>query len=115
MHPSWSPRPIPSEAMFTRVWRFQPAPGAERKFVETYGSHGEWAKLFALADGYLGTKLERLDDGSGTFQTTDRWASRAAWERFLADHSDEYDALDRASETLTATEVLVGEFVEYGG
>lgn len=96
--------------MFTRVWRFHPAPGAERQFAEMYGSHGEWAKLFGLAEGYLGTELQRLEDGSGAFLTTDRWESRAAWERFLVQYAEAYHALDRASETLTAGEVLVGEF-----
>ena len=98
--------------MFTRVWRFQPAPGLEREFEETYGSRGEWARLFELADGFLGTELQRIDDEPGAFRTIDRWESRASWERFLTLHADAYRALDQASERLTSREVLVGEVVD---
>jgi heme-degrading monooxygenase HmoA len=95
--------------MFTRIWRFCPAPGALQDFVRVYGPDGDWAKLFGPGDGYLGTELRPLEDGSGDYLTVDRWASEEAWDAFRTEHSSEYEALDLRCEGLTGAESLVSE------
>jgi hypothetical protein len=51
-------------SMYVILWRFRPAVGREGEFERAYGPSGEWARLFALDDGYLGTELllRRSDD-----------------------------------------------------
>ena len=94
---------------FVRVWRFRPAPDAVSQFERVYGSSGEWARLFRLADGFRGTELQRLADGSGEYLTIDRWESRSAWETFRRDHAAAYERLDRECARLTVVEQLVRE------
>jgi heme-degrading monooxygenase HmoA len=99
-------------SMYIILWRFRPAVGREGEFERAYGPSGEWARLFALDDGYLGTELllRRSEDGSGEYLTLDRWASGAAYEAFRARRGGEYGRLDRRLEGLTEEETLVGAF-----
>src|SRR3982750_206959 len=91
------------------VWKFRPEAGKEAEFEAAYGPRGTWAALFARGSaGYLGTELARAEDGS--YLTVDRWASRAAYEAFRARSEEEYAALDRACEALTASETPLGTF-----
>jgi len=60
-----------------------------------------------LALGYLGTDLERLEDGA--YRTTDRWEAEAAWIVFRQKHAAEYEGLDHQCEELTISERLVHE------
>jgi len=101
-------------SMYVVLWRFRPAVGREGEFEHAYGPSGEWARLFALEDGYLGTELllRRSEDASREYLTLDRWASRAAYEAFRARRSGEYRRLDRRLEELTEEETLVGAFEE---
>ena len=52
--------------MYVILWRFRPAVGRESEFERAYGPSGQWARLFGLDDGYLGTELllRRSEDGS---------------------------------------------------
>lgn len=95
--------------MFVRIWRFRAAPGQEERFERVYGSDGAWAKLFALAAGYLGTELRRTDRDRAGYLAIDRWESRAAWRAFRRDHAAAYDALDRECEHLIVSEELISE------
>lgn len=95
--------------MYTRVWRFRPAPGLEAEFRRVYGRSGAWVDLFQRGAGYLGTKLVAAEDSTGEYHTIDRWDSEAAWRTFLADHAAEYAALDQLCERLTISETLVCE------
>lgn len=92
------------------VWRFAALPGREGAFEKAYGPRGDWARLFAEGDGFLGTTLYR--DADGGYLTIDRWARAGDFERFREAHRARYDALDRACETLTASEAPVGSFTE---
>lgn len=96
--------------MFVIVWAFRPNPAREAEFVEAYGPAGAWVTLFRTDPRYLGSELLRPADGSGRYLTVDRWRTRAAFEAFRAARRDEYDALDRACEALTASEERLGEY-----
>jgi heme-degrading monooxygenase HmoA len=53
--------------MYVRIWEYDVPPAAADRFVAAYAAGGEWAQLFARADGFLGTELfrsaERLPPG----------------------------------------------------
>lgn len=89
------------------VWEFQPAPQREPDFESVYGPAGLWAALFCRDPGFLGTELIAPREPGGWYRTIDRWESPAAYERFRQAWGSEYDALDRACESLTSAERAV--------
>jgi quinol monooxygenase YgiN len=97
--------------VFVRVWRYRVATAHQAAFESAYGSTGDWAQLFAQGVGYLGTDLSQDADDSAVWVTIDRWASRAAWEAFLNEHADTYEALDGKLSDLTTeqTELVAAD------
>ena len=100
--------------MHVIVWRFRLPVGSQGRFHEAYGAEGSWSKLFRESPDYLGTELLRAADDSESYLTIDRWRSAESYDEFLAARRVEYDALDRACETLTESEELVGRFDSFG-
>ncbi len=96
--------------MFLRIWRLRPALGRDGDFRGVYGPGGDWARLFALAPGFLGTVLLRGGDDSPDYLTVDRWESAQAWRDFRERHAIAYEALDRRCDELTSFEEQVGEY-----
>ena len=101
--------------MFVRVWRFTVGESDRAAFEASYGPEGDWARLFARGDHYLGTELllgttGAHEQGAASYVTIDRWRVEADWLRFLKEHGDEYRALDRRCERLTADETEIGAF-----
>jgi heme-degrading monooxygenase HmoA len=99
--------------MYVIVWEFVVGPEKVGAFVAAYKSDGAWAKLFAKADGYIGTELLRsTDSGQGTtFVTIDRWKTAEDFTRFLEDFGTEYRVLDTQLEGLTLRERKLGTFI----
>jgi heme-degrading monooxygenase HmoA len=95
---------------YLRIWRYRVAPGREAEFVTAYGPAGDWARLFARGEGYLGTELLRDAARPLAYATIDRWRSEADWNGFLATHRDAYAALDRQLAPLCAEDVEVGNY-----
>ena len=96
--------------MFVRVFEYTAAPGQAKSFEAVYGPDGDSARLFAVADGYLGTTLE--GDGKGTYRTHDFWTDREAFDHFLDRTRETYEDLGRRFESLKATERHLGDFDE---
>lgn len=96
------------------VWQFRPRQGAERAFEEAYGPHGPWARLFARAEGFVRTELNRDLKDSRRYLTLDFWTSKEAYESFRARYAVEYAAIDQECEALTDEEQLVGEVARVG-
>jgi heme-degrading monooxygenase HmoA len=94
--------------MFVRVWLYFVEEPRRPKFEEAYGGDGDWARLFARADGFLGTELLRGEPGR--YVTIDRWRDESDWRRFMELHGEAYRALDRECDGLTAEEVEIGDF-----
>jgi len=46
----------------------------------------------------------------GRYVTLDRWKSEEAFRAFRAQNDPDYEAQDRASDSLTATETRIGAF-----
>ena len=98
--------------MIALVWRYEVLEEAREAFEATYAPTGAWAQLFARGDGYRGTELFRAEDGSCL--TIDIWRSREDFVAFLAAYGEDYQALDRSTESWTAAEHRIGEYEVMG-
>jgi heme-degrading monooxygenase HmoA len=87
-------------------------PNRVAAFEEAYGPEGDWARLFHTADGFLGTTLLKRDGEPPEYLTLDRWVSAEAYEAFRRARHQEFTALDRRCEVLTALEEEVGSYEE---
>jgi heme-degrading monooxygenase HmoA len=90
------------------LWEYRVRAGRQDEFISVYGPDGEWARLFRLAEGYLGTELARSVSDPQVFFTLDRWSSEAAFDAFQSRHSAEYKALDEKCADLTEHEHRLG-------
>ena len=97
---------------YVRVWRFRPLPNRVAAFEEAYGPEGDWARLFRTADGFLGTTLLKRNGEPAEYLTLDRRVSPEAYEAFRRARGNEFSALDRRCEALTALEEEVGSYEE---
>ena len=94
--------------MIAYIWRYEVKDEARAAFEATYGPTGDWARLFARAEGFRGTELFRADDGS--YLTLDVWETRAHFDAFMAAHGEDYEALDRSTEGWTSSEHRIGGY-----
>ena len=94
------------------VWEFKVLPEREQQFLAAYGPSGAWSLLFRKSAGYVETLLLQDQEIPGRFLTIDRWSSQSAHDAFLAQFRAEYEALDRACESLTQHESNLGSYWE---
>jgi quinol monooxygenase YgiN len=98
---------------YTLIWEFEVRDAKRAAFVRDYGPAGPWARLFAQAPGYLGTRLLADLDRPARFVTIDQWQSAAHHAAFKARLHAEYAALDAQCEGLTTHEASLGAFDEH--
>ena len=98
--------------MIAIIWRYEVRDEHRAEFEATYGPQGDWARMFARTEGYLGTELMRAEDGA--YATVDRWRRQADFEAFIAEHRADYEALDRVTEAWTVREEKIGLFEVMG-
>lgn len=91
--------------VFVRIWQYDVAEGREGDFKRIYAADGDWATLFAVSDGYLGTELYRCIGTSGRYITVDRFSSAEAWHRLLDEQGPRYVEIDRLAEATTSREL----------
>ena len=96
--------------MLEIVWHFLVRQQSIQTFETHYGPEGTWAKLFARAEGYLGSRLLRDKDRTMRYLTIDRWEDLESFKRFKAQLGKEYEQLDAECDKLTKEEDLVGMF-----
>jgi heme-degrading monooxygenase HmoA len=94
--------------MFLALWEYEVKPGCEERFENAYGPAGDWARLFRSDSNYRETRLLRDPFRAAIYLTLDFWNSREAYEKFMAAHKNEYQALDAAGEKLTSDERRIG-------
>ncbi len=97
--------------MYAIVWEFIIRAECAGEFEAIYGAQGDWAALFARAQGYKETQLLRDINNSLRYVTLDLWTSREAYEWFRREHERDYMALDERCERLTLREHQLGEFL----
>ena len=83
----------------------------EKHFEKTYGTKGDWARLFAQDESYIGTDLIHHLSKERTYMTFDFWRSQAAYDEFRKQHRSKYKAIDQKCEELTESEREIGKFV----
>ena len=98
---------------YVYVWEFKVLPEREQEFLAAYGSSGAWSLLFRKAAGYVETLLLQDLAVPARFLTIDRWSSQSARDAFLVEFREEYEALDRACESLTQYESSLGSYWEF--
>ncbi|MFY9908071.1 MAG: antibiotic biosynthesis monooxygenase [Terriglobales bacterium] len=96
--------------MHVIIWEFTANERHVEEFVRAYGSTGDWAKLFRLGVGYLGTELLRSSQDRNVFLTVDRWENATSFEVFQQKFGAEYKKLDTRFESYTLSERKVGAF-----
>ncbi len=96
--------------MFVVVWQFEVAEEKLAAFEAAYLPDGAWAKLFATSPEYRGTELLRDAYIPGAYLTIDRWNSEEAFRAFRKEHDTQYEALDRACDSLTSSESRIGAY-----
>ena len=101
--------------MFLAVWEFEVKPGCEKRLLKVYGPKGDWAKLFRKDANYQDTQLLHNPEHPAIFLTLDFWASRRAYQAFMASHAAEYERLDRGGAELTQRERKIGWFESVEG
>ncbi len=92
------------------VWQFEVAPEHRAEFERIYAADGDWARLFAQGEGFLGTDLLTDAETPGRYLTLDRWRSAGDFAVFKRSHAAAYATLDAACEHLTITETRIGAF-----
>jgi heme-degrading monooxygenase HmoA len=99
--------------MYVILWEFVVPQEKVDAFIAAYKDDGAWAKLFAQADGYVGTELlsstEARDEP--TFLTIDRWKSAEDFAHFHKQFGTQYRTLDTQLQGLTVRERKLGMFV----
>jgi heme-degrading monooxygenase HmoA len=93
--------------VYLRVWEYEVPPEAVDRFVAAYGAGGEWALLFARADGFTGTELFCSADAPNRFIVIDRWRDESDWTAFRHQWQEAYRALDVVLARLGAVELLL--------
>jgi heme-degrading monooxygenase HmoA len=96
--------------MYMILWRFRPRPDCIAEFEAAYGPNGDWARLFAQAEGYLGTELWKRREGADDYLTIDRWQTEQKYWLFRQRFHGPYSALDLKLQSLTDEEELLGQF-----
>lgn len=96
--------------MFVVVWQFEVAEEKTAQFEAAYGAQGAWAKLFATSANHLGTELLQDAYIPGCYLTIDRWTSEEDFRNFRKEHDQQYEALDRQCDDLTAKETRIGAY-----
>lgn len=96
--------------MYMILWKFRAAPARVAEFERAYGPSGDWARLFAQADGFIATEVWRARDADNFYLTADRWRSEQDYWRFRQQFHAQYSALDLQLQGLTSEETLLGQF-----
>jgi hypothetical protein len=104
-----------SDGAYVRICEFHARAGLEDEFERIYGPEGEWVQLFRQSRAFLRTELNRDLELKGRYLTVDYFVSEAAYLEFVQEFCAEYDALERRSEAVRASENAIGSFINYGG
>ena len=96
--------------MYTYVWEFQVQPEFKEEFEFSYGSHGEWVKLFKQHPAYVRSDLLKDQTDPLRFLTIDTWKSIEGYRSFREKFRIEFDALDKKFEEYTRNERHLGDY-----
>ena len=104
-----------SEGVYVRIWDFTAKAGAQAEFESLYGPDGEWVQLFRRSKAFLRTEFFRDRKVENRYVTVDYFVSGTAFEDFLREFQQEYEALDRRCDQVCESEREIGTFTAFGG
>jgi len=90
-------------------------PEFRAEFENFYGLDGEWVQLFRRSKAFLRTEFFRDRQAENRYVTIDYFSSQAGFDDFMRELRQEYEALDRRSDGLTAFQKEIGAFTALGG
>ncbi|WP_448811092.1 antibiotic biosynthesis monooxygenase family protein [Agromyces bauzanensis] len=93
------------------VWTYEVGQAQRDAFERAYGPDGDWARLFARAEGFLEVVLLADAEVPGRYLTIDRWRDETSFDRFMAEHGEDYAALDDALAGVSGRGTRLGGFV----
>ena len=96
--------------MYVIIWEFVVRSEKICEFVSAYRADGDWAKLFKLSAGYIGTELLAADGNATRFVTVDRWKTEYDFLRFQQVFGQQYKLVDSQLEGLVVEETKLGVF-----
>ena len=96
--------------MIEVFYRYHVHPAQQTAFMQAFGPVGPWARLFALAPGFVRSRLFAHKREPNVYVTIDLWESKAAYDRFRSERSDESTRLDRELHLLFIEELLLGYY-----
>lgn len=70
--------------------------------------------FFKQGEGFIATELNRDLKDPGRYLTLDMWVSKAACDKFRADHVADYQSIDAQCEVLPEHEAELGRFERLG-
>ena len=102
------------DGLYVRIWEFTAKPEARAEFENFYGPDGEWVQLFRRSQAFLRTDFFGDRRNENRYITIDYFSSKAGFDEFLREFRQEYQALDRRSDGVRASEREIGAFVALG-
>ena len=93
------------------MWTYDIDAPDRSAFEQAYGPAAAWAQLFAHDDGFLEVVLLADARVPGRYLTIDRWRDEASFERFMAQHHEQYAALDDELAGVSGRGTRLGGFV----
>jgi hypothetical protein len=94
---------------YITIWEFTVPADRTEAFIEAHGPAGTWARFFQQERVAVNRTVSR-PGASDRFVTIDFWLSIDDYQAFRIRFADQYAALDRACEALTAAEHPLGTF-----
>ena len=96
--------------MYHVIHEFEVIPEHQESFESMYGPEGDWVRLFANSEHFLGTELLKRTDKACSYLTIDKWDSKFYYDLFLNENRKEYSGLDHLGSKLTSDERKMGVF-----
>jgi len=104
-----------SKGIYIRIWELQAKAGLEEEFEKVFGPEGDWVVLFRKSKAFVRTDLFRDLETRGHYVIVDHFASQSGFQTFLRENRAEFDALEKRSEGLCASEKRMGSFTDVEG
>ena len=96
--------------MISIIWQYVVNERHEVEFLSSYGSDGEWVKLFKKSEEYIKTDLLKKIGTNHTYITIDQWTSSKAYDTFLKKYELQYLTMDKAGDKWTIKETFIGRY-----
>ena len=102
------------DGVYVRICEYTARPEVRAEFENFYGPDGEWVQFFRRSKGFMRKEFLRDRNAENRYLSLDYFVSKSAYDDFLRDFRQEYDALDRRCDGVRDTQKEIGAFVALG-